>query len=76
VLNTLHNSLYGRDLEEYYKSDLLRLVGELDFSSNTNIEQLITNTNERLLTYLPNTTSLNLAGCEYLHMTTLGSIDA
>lgn len=33
VLNTLHVSLYGDSLNEYYKADLLSLVGQLDFSA-------------------------------------------
>lgn len=77
VLNTLHTSLYGNSIYEYHKSDLLSLVGTLDFSvESTSIGTLQTNNNQRLLEYLPNITSLNFSGCNNLQVNSLGSISS
>ena len=72
-LNTLHSTLYGNSIPSYYKSDLLTLCGELDFSPEHNaIGAILTTSGERLLSYTPNITSLNFSQCSNLDPTSLG----
>lgn len=76
VLNTLHSSLYGNSIYEYYKSDLLSLVGALDFSvESQSVGSVYANNNVSLLTYLPNISSLNFDGCSSLVQASLGTIN-
>lgn len=73
VLNNLHQELYGNNVDYYYKSDLLSLVGELDFSQNSSsIGSVYATDNNSLLKYLPNITSLNFQNCNNLVGDSLG----
>jgi len=50
VLNVLHTTLYGNSITQYYKSDLLSLCGELDFSAEHDaIGSIVTVGGDRLL---------------------------
>ena len=75
VLNTAHTTLYGDGIAQYYKSDLLSLAGELDFSAEyQSIGSILTNSGDRLLQYLQNVSSLNFENCSQLDQTSLGPL--
>ena len=77
VLNVLHTTLYGNSITQYYKSDLLSLCGELDFSAEHDaIGSIVTVGGDRLLQYITNVTSLNFYQCSHLDATSLGPISS
>lgn len=53
----------------FYRSTLLNLTGSLSFENYTSIESLRTLTNESILRYVPNITSLSFSGCSSLTST-------
>ena len=52
--------------QSMYKSHLLGLYGSIDFTSNTNINTLITNVGDSVLKYIPYVTELDFEGCSSL----------
>ena len=69
ILNDKYNELYGVSVGSYfYKSTLMSIHGELDFSSEPTIQNLLTNTSESVFLYLENLTSLKFNGCTNLVM--------
>ena len=77
VLNVLHTTLYGNSITQYYKSDLLSLCGELDFSAeHDSVGSILTTNGDRLLQYVTNITSLNFNQCSHIDATSLGPISS
>lgn len=68
-----YGSVSGKN--SFYRTDLLTLTGELDFSQYTSISNLITANRSYLFKYIPNITSIILDGCSSISMTSDDIVD-
>ena len=76
ILNTKHTALYGNNIDNYYKSDLLSLTGQLDFTTNIQgVGTVNAADGNSLLKYLSNITSLDFSGCSSLSASSLGAVN-
>lgn len=73
TLNALHTELFGNSILNYYKSDLISLVGTLNFNTyKAQVGTVRATDNNSLLKYLPNITQLDFSECSNLGAESLG----